>query len=741
MQFVEACILPEIGSRLLRTFLILNAVLIVAGQTNVTVAAEFEKAQVTQIVKDVDLLPGQASARRAALHDNVREGMAVRTGTESRTELTFTDQTLTRLGANTLFSFREGTRNLDLGGGAMLISVPKDARSATVRTAAVTAAVTGGTSLLEHHQKAVAKFICLEGLIRLVLKASGESVTILPGQMLVVPPDARRLSRPVHVDLKTIVETSPLFTDFPPLPNAGLIAQEIAKQEKEKADGQLVAEDESATGPGEPTMWETIDQKSNVGGGAGAFNPIKFGPLNTITMPAPYVINSGTLIQTDPFIMTNGQTDFGRIYRAAADGPPSDYFFGSTSAFDATSDINVVAELPTTQQIATFKFTSLQFSGPPAISLGNGGPSALALISEGAITSGAPGGTVTFPNLDFVLLATQNASINLGGTISFANIPQLQMYARGAVSNLTLASPMMGMGTVNLAAEGSLQINADENLEFLFALAGTDFLSGTGLITANQQILIRASNLNFSMAQFALAPGAIVSLGLTNTNTVNIDASANPTLFANAGGVDVTAANNINISGGTTMTFGSLTFATFQAGPGGISASTMSFSHPGGTLSFSSDGDITVNSIIGGLNISALGNITSNGDIAAARVVAGGTINVTGGSLTATQLVQSAMNLTVFDALTALEVEVGGNTVSADHASILLLNQSLGSNNTTLSVLNPAGAITPYLAAGPGALHVFNVNTIMTSLGGIDFNGNNYSAPRYCGWVSPNQCQ
>jgi ferric-dicitrate binding protein FerR (iron transport regulator) len=59
--------------------------------------------------------------------DEVRDGTAVSTGVELRAELTFTDATLVRLGANTIFSFNEGTRNLELGGGAMLLRVSKDA--------------------------------------------------------------------------------------------------------------------------------------------------------------------------------------------------------------------------------------------------------------------------------------------------------------------------------------------------------------------------------------------------------------------------------------------------------------------------------------------------------------------------------------------------------------------------------------------------------------------------------------
>jgi hypothetical protein len=78
-------------------------------------ASELKEARVSQVIKDVKLLPAQAAPRPAVVSDAVRDGTAVRTGVDSRAELTFTDQTMARLGANTIFSFREGTRNLELG--------------------------------------------------------------------------------------------------------------------------------------------------------------------------------------------------------------------------------------------------------------------------------------------------------------------------------------------------------------------------------------------------------------------------------------------------------------------------------------------------------------------------------------------------------------------------------------------------------------------------------------------------
>jgi hypothetical protein len=112
---------------------------------------ELTEARVTRIIREVQLLPEQSAPRPAALQDTVRGGTAIRTGVESRTELTFPDQTLARLGANTFFSFTRGTRALDLGDGAMLLYVPKGAGGAKILTAAVTAAITGTTVLIEYH--------------------------------------------------------------------------------------------------------------------------------------------------------------------------------------------------------------------------------------------------------------------------------------------------------------------------------------------------------------------------------------------------------------------------------------------------------------------------------------------------------------------------------------------------------------------------------------------------------------
>src|ERR1700716_2933799 len=141
------------------------AALLCAG---VAVAANKE-ARVTQVVRDVKLLPSDAAARAAAVNDKVAEDTGVRTGGDSRSELTFSDLTITRLGSNSIFSFNKAGRNVQLESGSILLRVPKDSGGGSIKTSAVTVAVTGTTVILESTRAGRNKLIVLEGSARLSL--------------------------------------------------------------------------------------------------------------------------------------------------------------------------------------------------------------------------------------------------------------------------------------------------------------------------------------------------------------------------------------------------------------------------------------------------------------------------------------------------------------------------------------------------------------------------------------------
>ena len=258
--------------------------------TGSTIAAQLKDATITQIVNDVKLQPGQAAARSAVLNDRVSEGTEVHAGTNSRAELTFTDQTSARLSANTSFSFNNEKRNLDLTEGAMLLCVPKRLRGATITTGAITAAINGATVIAEYHQNAYTKFISLEGTARVYLKHRwGESVLVRPGEMLITNPNPKRgLASPVDVDLHRLLTTSVLITDFPPLSSQNLIANETEKQQRAKSKRTLIDTNLVIVGKG------TVVSLTNPAQKTAPSHPIA-GSVASGTDPVPSSSDIGTI--------------------------------------------------------------------------------------------------------------------------------------------------------------------------------------------------------------------------------------------------------------------------------------------------------------------------------------------------------------------------------------------------------------------------------------------------------------
>ena len=167
-------------------------------------ADDLKEAKVTQVIQDVKVLPSNASPRPAALNDHVRQGTAVQTGVQSRSELTFKDETITRLGEKTIFSVGEGARTIDLGSGQFLLYVPKKSGGAKIKMGPVTAAITGTTILGDYNPSGVTRFIVLEGGACIYLDSMGQSIFVGPGQTVTYDPITRRLEDPVDVDVNEV---------------------------------------------------------------------------------------------------------------------------------------------------------------------------------------------------------------------------------------------------------------------------------------------------------------------------------------------------------------------------------------------------------------------------------------------------------------------------------------------------------------------------------------------------------
>jgi hypothetical protein len=590
---------------------------VILGSAVSVSAAQLKEARVTQVVQDVKLLPTGAAARPAAVSDEVREGTAVRTGVDSRSELKFSDQTLARLGANTIFSFNEGTRNLNLQDGAMLLRVPKGAGGATINSSAVTAAITGTTVMVETHaltkknitsnkKDGYYKFIVLEGTARLYLPGHlGESTLVKAGQMIIMPLNAKVIPEAVDVDIGKITQSSLLITGFAtPIPSQNLVAFEQQKQAEQKGSGQLYDTNLVIFGGGtnvvltDPNKVDVaVSAESNAAQSptpaptatptpTPAPTPNKFGTPSVIASPNPYVINSGTVITTDPSITTNGVTNLGKIYRGpATDGPASAWAFGSTSTFDTSSGFD--SRINTSG--AAFKFTALQLAGDPTISTANGEIN-LGLIAVNGITSGSPGGPLTFSGIRGLLLATQNGSIDLGPEISFSGLHDLTFYARGDNADLTLSSAISGATQTTLIAQRDVNIDGTTLAsQALNITAGSDINVGV-----NAPVTIDSGAMSLLVDTSAIGQvnnGGNITFKTTQDLTIN---GALSLLVANNDGGHIGTGGDISLNvGGNLSTAGfSLLVTNYGDVFGSPGTSTGSIGN-GGNIFLKTTGDVT----------------------------------------------------------------------------------------------------------------------------------------------------
>src|SRR5256885_9504931 len=208
-----------------------------------SIASPLTSAEVTKIINRVSVIEPAKGDRPATLRDVIKDDLGLQTGARSRSELLFEDNTLTRVGAETFFSFKTGTRDMTLEKGSMLLQVPKGLGGAKIHTAAVTAAITGTTIMMEYSPRQYLKVLVLEGSLRLSRNGFfSDSVVLRPGKMVIMRPDAKKIPDPIDVDLAQIVRTSTLvnFPGSKVLPSMPLIQAAITDQAKAVAKGTLV---------------------------------------------------------------------------------------------------------------------------------------------------------------------------------------------------------------------------------------------------------------------------------------------------------------------------------------------------------------------------------------------------------------------------------------------------------------------------------------------------------------------
>ena len=254
-------------------------------------AVDFKEAEITTIKNIVEHDSGTGTAP-AKVNEKIQEKSKVSTSAASMAELTFADTSITRLGANTQFSFQSKERLVKLDQGTVLIHTPPGKGGATVDCGGVTGAVSGTTFMASRDASGNTMFVLLEGQGGLKVTVGGSSTVIRPGQAASVGADAIREAKSTstdpgsktpgsstgspedkksagpggsgaaaagggedggtppssstpkiqvfEVDVKKVVTTSPLIVEFKnELPSAAKIEKTVEIQQKAVQEGKL----------------------------------------------------------------------------------------------------------------------------------------------------------------------------------------------------------------------------------------------------------------------------------------------------------------------------------------------------------------------------------------------------------------------------------------------------------------------------------------------------------------------
>jgi hypothetical protein len=674
-------------------------------------AAGYSKAEFTRLHNQVNVLKGEDAPKPAAVGQEITNVTSVATGADSRAELRFPDNSLTRIGANSRFTLKGDGRTLDLESGVMMLQVPKKMGGAKVRTAAVTAAVTGTTVLFEYLPGGYVKLICVEGSVDLSMnKNPSQFVTIGPGQMIIMKDT---LTQPVDVDLSVLLKSSKLISGDDLGPNSRQIQQAMQQQQQEIQKGDLVATNMVIEGRGTLVALNnntainvikgvTITDNNppapnpnpNPGGNGDNPNPNPGPNGPTFSGIAPLiagttVLNNNSTVFTNPHVEAyNVQqggvaTSEGIVYNGLGNGLFQNFTFGSTDVISPTLQplLNAptnVSGNPNSGDWALFRFERLIINGTPDFAY------PYYAYYEGP----------TPPAIHDVILASQNG-ILLGEAAKFpGEVPE---NAGGVVGAQTVEDNLLNLGDDTLVENlvlytqnGNIDIRTtkgnaiygyNQNVALVAASATSDVNVGgdiylesggdyVGTLTANLNV-IAGRDVNFLTQTNVVADAVNIESG----RDVNVNDGAIKAVKRN---LTVTAKRHINISNSSEL-------------------KALSFYDPATLVKLvAQQGDITIsNSQVEARNIemeALAGNIhllntQTSGDIFKATTYgANGWINVGGTTINAGTLIQlfaqganGGVRFTENSQLNAPAVKIAGKTVEILNGKTVTVQESTSS--------------------------------------------------------------
>lgn len=160
-----------------------------------------------------------ATWQRAASNLIVSNGDSIRTGLRSRTEIRYTNGTITRMGANTMLRVT-GPVDMRLLSGKTWIQKPKNAQQMRIRTPIAVASILGTELFVSHNDQNISHVTTLDGVVE-VTGMLGDTQKVNPGEWVEIEPD-KPLVKPTKFDWNELKKKERFLLDptFVPQPDS-----------------------------------------------------------------------------------------------------------------------------------------------------------------------------------------------------------------------------------------------------------------------------------------------------------------------------------------------------------------------------------------------------------------------------------------------------------------------------------------------------------------------------------------
>jgi hypothetical protein len=578
-------------------------------------AADLKQSTFTQVVNDVRIVSAANSSEKPAMVNAVfNMPDLVRTGEASRAELVAEDKTITRVGANTIFSFDPANRTINLQQGSLLFHSPKGMGGGTIRTSSATAAVLGTTLIVTTTRSGGFKVIDLEGHVAIKF-LSGVHQDLNPGQMTFVLAGGR--PAPVlTIRLDTLTKDSHLVQGFAaPLPSMPLIQQQVDTQVKEIQSGQaqdtglLVGDDATpnnvqAVKVDPQTIADTQQAQGGVSTGSVIINSSALNPafISTFSSSGSTFTAFDAPLDTPNIIFNTSTVDLSP-------------YAGSSSAFGFEAPNNI-----------TFN-GSVTFNGLAANS------TSFLDIFAGNQLSIAPGSTLQADVGSFFLSADGPSGINWSGVNLVDHDPMGFIIVDG-LSSLSLTN-----GSIN--AQNFIDLLSSNDV----SVTGTTLIATNGIFidSLNGNVALNNPTLSTSsLGIFAAGSVKVTSDVSHNFQVTNVTVNAGGDIFVDGG--DSNPMPNVPKAGSILLTAANLLTAQnvkFDSMTVNLSAHTVNLTNVafsnGSTVKLSSHFGVLAPgantnqpSVLGDVNF--INNVTYNGTPAQGHIVASGVgITIAGG--------------------------------------------------------------------------------------------------------------